>query len=221
MREAAFFDIDGTLVDCQTQLVLTQIMRKEKLLSPLDMAKIFGWFLAYKLGLTGQSISLRAQCYKTLSLRPKPEIDRLLERASKEILTRHLRLWMKRRVTRHRERGELVFALTGSLSSLTEAVAREFQIEACFSTKLLVRDGRYTGAWEGSILEGENKVRLLRKLAPEYGIDLLQSTAYADSFSDLRMLEAVGRPVAVSPDRRLKDYALKHHWEILETGARV
>ena len=221
MRQAAFFDIDGTLVDCQTQEVLSKILREEKLLSQFEAARIFGWFLAYKLGLVRSSVQLRARCYQTLSLRPKPEIDRIFSQASEEIRTKYLRPWMKRRVDRHKAKDELVFALTGSLSSLTEPIGREFQIEWCFSTQLSVADGRYTGAWEGEILEGENKVKIMKELAQKYGIDLNRSAAYADSFSDLPMLKAVGCPIAISPDRRLKRYALKRHWEILEARACV
>jgi phosphoserine phosphatase len=58
----------------------------------------------------------------------------------------------------------------------------------------------------------------MRELAAQQGIDLGQSTAYSDSASDLPLLEAVGCPVAVNPDRTLRRVADKRGWPVRVFG---
>ena len=62
---------------------------------------------------------------------------------------------------------------------------------------------------------GPFKAEAIDALAAERGIDLAASYAYTDSYTDLPMLEAVGHPVAVNPDRVLSRYAREHDYEIL------
>jgi phosphoserine phosphatase len=65
-------------------------------------------------------------------------------------------------------------------------------------------------------LHGAAKAEALRELASRDAVDLAASTAYSDSHTDLPFLEAVGRPVAVNPDRDLRRTARERGWEILE-----
>jgi hypothetical protein len=61
---------------------------------------------------------------------------------------------------------------------------------------------------------GDSKATAMRELAARTGIDLGSSSAYSDSATDLPMLEAVGRPVAVNPDRALAKVARERGWEV-------
>ncbi len=74
-------------------------------------------------------------------------------------------------------------------------------------------EGRYTGDLE-FYAYAESKADALREVAEREGIDLASSYAYSDSFTDLPMLEAVGHPVAVNPDRDLRREAEKRRWQI-------
>jgi phosphoserine phosphatase len=70
-------------------------------------------------------------------------------------------------------------------------------------------------------LHGEHKAEAVRELAREHGYDLGESTAYSDSHTDLPFLEAVGKPVAVNPDRALRRVAAERGWPVLRFGARA
>jgi hypothetical protein len=74
-------------------------------------------------------------------------------------------------------------------------------------------DGRYTGELE-FYAYGEQKAVAIRELAVRDGLDLAGSYAYSDSLTDLPMLDAVGHPVAVNPDRDLRRVAEEREWEI-------
>jgi hypothetical protein len=76
-----------------------------------------------------------------------------------------------------------------------------------------VKDGKYTGALE-FYAYGESKAEAIQEIAEAEGIDLSESYAYSDSITDRPMLEAVGHPVAVNPDRDLRKLAEKRGWQI-------
>jgi phosphoserine phosphatase len=79
---------------------------------------------------------------------------------------------------------------------------------------MVVRDGRYTGEIE-FYAYGRHKADGLRELAAERGYDLAESYAYSDSITDVPMLEAVGHPYAVNPDRALRRIANEREWPTL------
>jgi phosphoserine phosphatase len=88
--------------------------------------------------------------------------------------------------------------------------------DVVIGAELEQRDGRYTGFMSQPPLVGEARAAWLRRYAGLEGIDLKHSYAYADSYSDLPLLRAVGNPVAVSPDSSLYRYARRRRWPIEE-----
>jgi phosphoserine phosphatase len=80
---------------------------------------------------------------------------------------------------------------------------------------MTIEDGRYTGQVE-FYAAGEAKVDAVRELAKERGYDLTESYAYSDSISDAPLLESVGHPTAVNPDRGLRRLAAERSWPVLE-----
>ena len=75
-------------------------------------------------------------------------------------------------------------------------------------------DGRYDGRLEDLPPIGEARALLLADYAAAHGLLLAESVAYADSASDLAMLEAVGFPVAVNPESRLAAIARRRGWHV-------
>ena len=81
------------------------------------------------------------------------------------------------------------------------------------ATRIIVEDGRYSGEIE-YYAYGDTKAEAVRELAALEGYDLTRSYAYSDSATDLPMLEAVGHPVAVNPDKELEREARERDWEV-------
>ena len=67
---------------------------------------------------------------------------------------------------------------------------------------------------------GALKAQAVREIAVRDHVDLVRSTAYSDSHTDLAFLEAAGRPTAVNPDSKLRRIALEREWPILEFSNR-
>lgn len=215
MKIAAFFDIDGTLVSCQTQEQLANALFKNGLISRSFLIRIIFWYIAHKLSLVDNSLGLRRDTYCFLSKKEVSEIDRLMEKTFFENIKPKICVYFKKVVREHRDKGHDVYAISGTLEPLCRRVCEYFGITHYFATKLLIKDGRYTGEWKDEILEGRAKVNLVEKLAAQNAINLRESYAYADSYSDIPFLASVGHPVAVCPDRKLMHYAKTQKWEIL------
>ena len=88
------------------------------------------------------------------------------------------------------------------------------------ATQMRHAEGRYTGEVE-FYAYGEGKAQRIRQLAAERGYDLADCFAYSDSFTDLPMLEVVGHPHAVNPDRLLRRAALSRGWPVLAFAGRT
>jgi len=105
--------------------------------------------------------------------------------------------------------------VTGALDCELPPVTRHFGFDHAVSNRLVFRDGRATGELEPPVLAEREKQEALRRFCRDYNVDTAQSKAYSDSFSDVSMLESVGLPAAVHPDRRLRRVARARGWPIL------
>jgi len=118
-----------------------------------------------------------------------------------------------RRIREHKRAGHRVLLLTGALDVVVEPLAELLDVEVDCA-HLLVKDGRLTGDLQAPPPAGEARGTLLEEYAARNGVVLADSFAYADSLSDLGMLELVGTPVAVNPDARLSQVAGQRGWRI-------
>jgi HAD superfamily hydrolase (TIGR01490 family) len=118
-----------------------------------------------------------------------------------------------RRIREHKRAGHRVLLLTGALDVVVEPLAELLDVEVDCA-HLLVEDGRLTGDLQSPPPAGEARGTLLEEYAARNGIVLSESFAYADSLSDLPMLELCGTPVAVNPDARLSQVAGQRGWRI-------
>jgi len=115
-----------------------------------------------------------------------------------------------RRVREHRALGHHTVLITGALDFVVEPFRPLF--DHIVSAELGVVEGTYDGRLTAVPPTGEARYQALVDHADEHGLDLRESVAYADSASDLPMLEAVGFPVAVNPETRLAGIARKRGW---------
>jgi len=118
-----------------------------------------------------------------------------------------------RRIREHKRAGHRVLLLTGALDVVVEPLAELLDVEVDCA-HLLVKEGRLTGDLQAPPPAGEARATLLEEYAARNGIVLSESFAYADSLSDLGMLELVGTPVAVNPDARLSQVAGQRGWRV-------
>ena len=120
-----------------------------------------------------------------------------------------------RRIREHRAAGHTTILITGVVRPLTRPIQPLFDVVV--AADLGIDDeGRCTGFLTGPPVVGESRAAWLKHYAVQHGVDLDRSFAYADSHSDLPMLETVGNAVAVSPDIALMRAATRNRWSVLE-----
>lgn len=117
-------------------------------------------------------------------------------------------------IEQHHAAGRDVVIVSSSGSEVVEPIGELLGADHVIATRLKVEDGCYTGEIE-YYAYAENKAAAIRELATSEGYDLAASYAYSDSSTDLPLLEAVGHPSAVNPDRALRKEAQAREWPVL------
>jgi HAD superfamily hydrolase (TIGR01490 family) len=117
------------------------------------------------------------------------------------------------RVRAHRALGHRTVLITGALDFVVEPLRPLFDEVVCASLGV-DDDGRFTGRLENRPPTGESRALVLAQYAADHDLDLGESVAYADSTSDLPLLECVGFPVAVNPEARLAAVARRRGWHV-------
>jgi alcohol-forming fatty acyl-CoA reductase len=216
-KAVAIFDLDGTIMSTN---VIEQYLWAR--LPELDMAAQLGEVAQVARRLPGylsaerrdRGSFLRAvyRRYRGIDLAElEQRVDttmasHILSRVSPEAL---------RRIQEHRAAGHTTILITGVVRPFTRPLAHLFDV--IVAADLVVdADGRCTGFLATPPLVGESRAAWLKHYASLHGCDLRQSFAYADSHSDLPMLQTVGNPVAVSPDIPLMRAAGRAHWSVVE-----
>jgi HAD superfamily hydrolase (TIGR01490 family) len=126
----------------------------------------------------------------------------------------------------HHLAGRDVIIVSASGSEMVEPIGELLGVDAVVASRLSTEEGRFTGAID-FYAYAENKAVAMQELAERRGYDLSRSFAYSDSITDVHMLEVVGHPHAVNPDRELRRVAREREWPILTfdrpvaLGARV
>jgi HAD superfamily hydrolase (TIGR01490 family) len=212
VRVAAFFDMDRTVLSCNSGALWVRYLRRRREMSRIEALRALRWLVEYKFavldfegvtdrlvaGMAGTSeAELRKKCHDWYA----EEVHAYLVPAARE------------RVERHRQGGHLVVLLSSSSPYVTEPLARELRLDAVLCTRLEVEGDRFTGRVRAPACYGRGKVYWAEQYAREQGVDLLRSYFYTDSYSDLPMLERVGQPVVVNPDPRLRRHARRAGWE--------
>lgn len=118
-------------------------------------------------------------------------------------------------IDEHHAHGRSVVIVSTSGTEVVEPIGWMLGADEVVATRLEIEDGRYTGGI-AYYAYAEEKAAAARRLAEERGWDLAECYAYSDSITDLPLLEAVGHPTAVNPDRELRKAAIARGWPVQE-----
>ena len=114
----------------------------------------------------------------------------------------------------HKLCGRDVVVVSASGEEIVAPIARALGATHAMATRMVVEDGKYTGG-VGFYCYGDGKAQAIRELSAREGYPLEHCYAYSDSITDLPMLETVGHPTAVNPDRALRRLAQQRGWPVL------
>ena len=218
-KVGAFFDLDRSLLAGFSALAFLQERVVSGRVSPRELWDSTLGALSYSLGRTGFSgmLSASTAAYRGIS-------ESVFEEIGETVFEKYLagRIFPESRalVRAHQERGHTLAIVSSATRYQADPLARELGIPHVLCTRLQVKHGMLTGRIERPTCWGEGKLHYAEELAEREGLDLAQSWFYTDSSDDLPLLEAVGRPRPLNPDRRLAGLARDRGWPVRRFSSR-
>jgi len=215
---AAYFDVDGTLVD--SNLIQPTIYFLGNQASPWQSAGRLGRALLHGPLMAMAEVRDRRLFNEMLygHYRGMTE-DRLVclgEEIFEEVLLPRMFRGSVALIDKCKRAGFRVVLVTGSLDFTTRPLAKYLGADRIISNRLEMREGKATGKLKRPIVAGPQKSGLIVADAKEHGHDLADCCGYSDSFSDVPMLSVVGHPACINPDKKLTRLAKAYDWPILE-----
>jgi HAD superfamily hydrolase (TIGR01490 family) len=210
----AIFDIDGTLVEGSTERRFWRYLLKRGHQGPRQVGAYLWFLLRYWPVYRGHTVKKNKAYLAGL------ETDRVRALAARFVAEEILpRLYAPAvlRLQSHLRRGDTVVLLSGTLEPIARALAATLGVEHVRATICCERDGCYLAAPPAVHPFGAAKRELAEQFAAEVGASLTEASAYGDSKHDLLLLQAVGHPVAVLPDRPLLATARGNRWHIIRS----
>lgn len=215
---AAFFDVDGTIVKSNVVMQFVNVRLAE--LSPFFK---FFWLVFFALKVPmyllldriDRALFSRA-FYANYEGRPVDDKKWMASVVFKKYMRPKLFKGAVKHIQNLKKAGFKIVLVTGSLDFLMTPLASELGVDHVFAAKLKEENGRLKGELEGDAMSRKEKASLVRQYASENGVSLKDSHAYGDSIADLSMLEEVGHPFAVRPDKRLGAIAKTRGWNIVD-----
>jgi len=213
--EAAFFDLDKTVISKSSSLALTRPMYRAGLVSRSALIKgAYAQLVYLLLGADEKKMDRAKEGMLALTRGwDKDQVETIIREALSDLIDPYIYLEALDLMELHRALGRRVFIVSSSAEEVVRPLAEHLGRVDVIATRPKIEDGKYTGELE-FYCYGDNKAVAIREVAERSGIDLSGSYAYSDSATDLPMLEAVGHPVAVNPDRDLRKEAEKRGWQV-------
>lgn len=213
--EAAFFDLDKTVISKSSSLALSRPMYRAGLVTRSQLLKGAYAQLVYLLvGADDRRMERAKEGILAITKGwERDQVEALARESVEKILDPYIYQEALDLIALHRALGRKVYIVSSSPEEVVRPLAERLGADGVIATRAESVDGRYTGRLE-FYCYGEQKADAIRELAQREDIDLSTTYAYSDSATDLPMLEAVGLPVAVNPDRDLRKVAEQRNWQI-------
>ncbi|MFC5382362.1 HAD-IB family hydrolase [Aquipuribacter nitratireducens] len=215
-RVAAFFDLDKTLLAASSTFALSRGLRRRGLLPPHTAARSAVAHASYMVRGADhvQMERMRDLLTELVAGWDRAVVEEVVAEALDDVVLPLVYPEAAELVRWHQEYGRDVVVVSSGAQEVVGPIGDAIGATLTVGSTLEVVDGRYTGRIE-HYTYGPAKAEVLRRLAAERGYDLAACYAYSDSATDLPMLEAVGRPHAVNPGRRLTEHAETAGWPVL------
>jgi HAD superfamily hydrolase (TIGR01490 family) len=210
---AAFFDLDKTIIAKSSTLAFGRPFFDSGLINRRAVLRASYAQLVYMIaGADAEQMArIRAETTALVAGWDVQQVRDIVQEALHGIVDPLIYAEAATLIEQHRAAGDQVVIVSSSGAEIVEPIGEMVGADEVIATRMVVRDGRYTGEVE-FYAYGTHKVDAIRDLAARRGWDLACCHAYSDSITDAPMLAAVGHPVAVNPDRALRRLATARDW---------
>ncbi len=222
---AAFFDLDKTIIARSSTLAFAPSFYRHGLITRTQVYRGAVAQLTFRLAGAnhGRMERIRNQVSDLCCGWPADVVTQIVTEGLRQIIGPHVYGEARALLARHQQDGHDVIIVSTSGAEIVGPIGVMLGATDVIATRLTVADGRYTGSVD-FYAYGQAKADHVSALAAERGYQLGDCYAYSDSATDLPLLELVGHPHAVNPDRVLRKVARARQWPELtfrQTGVEV
>lgn len=210
----AFFDLDHTLLDGANGNLVVKYMVLKGLLGWEAVWKALKFTTLYRLNRLPREEVYR-WTFRECGKYPIGELIRMLDEAYEACIMPRLFREGEECIGEHKARGHLTVIATAAGEYISEKVRVQLGADDKIAAVAPVRNGYLTDELQRPLPYGEGKEQLARAYAAAREVDMADCWFYSDSLADLPLLEAVGHPVAVNPQRALRRLAEERGWPVL------
>jgi HAD superfamily hydrolase (TIGR01490 family) len=216
-QAAAFFDLDKTIIAKSSTLAFAKPLSRAGLLSRKAMLKA-GIAQAYyqMFGADHDQLEkVREELGDLTKGWNKREIEELVAETVDEVVSPLVYAEALALIDEHHRAGRKVIVISSSPVEIVAPLGVYLGVDEIIGTRPEVDEtGAYTGKLE-FYAYGSGKAEAIREVADRDGMSLADCYSYSDSITDLPMLQVVGHPVAVNPDKELEAIANERDWLIV------
>jgi HAD superfamily hydrolase (TIGR01490 family) len=215
-RTAAFFDLDKTVIAKSSTLAFNKPFYAQGLINRRDVLKSsYAQFLFLLSGADRDQMDrMRTHLTNMCTGWDAEQVKSIVNETLHDVVDPLVFAEAAELIADHRLCGRDVVVVSASGEEIVAPIARALGATHAMATRMVVEDGKYTGE-VAFYCYGEGKAQAVRELASREGYPLQHCYAYSDSMSDLPMLEAVGHPTVVNPDRALRKESAARGWPVL------
>ncbi|MEB3034829.1 HAD-IB family hydrolase [Mycolicibacter sp. MYC340] len=215
-RTAAFLDLDHTVIAKSSALAFSKPFMDQGLINRRTVLKSsYAQFLMLLSGADHDQMErMRTHLTNMCTGWNVEQVKAIVNETMHDIVTPLVFAEAAQLIADHKLCGRDVVVVSASGEEIVAPIARALGATHAMATRMVVADGKYTGEI-AFYCYGEGKVQAIRELAAREGYPLEHCYAYSDSITDLPMLQSVGHPSAVNPDRGLRKEAIANGWPVL------
>ncbi len=218
MAAAAFFDLDKTIIAKSSTLAFAGTLSKAGFLNRRALMKA-GIAQAYysMFGADHDQLErVREELGEMTKGWDQADLRQLATETVDEVVSPLVFAEALAIIDEHKRSGRRVVVISSSPQEIVAPFGQYLAVDEVIGTRPEVDErGKYTGGLE-FYAYGEGKAVAIREMAARDHLDLSACYAYSDSATDLPMLECVGHPVVVNPDKDLRDLAEERDWQVME-----
>jgi HAD superfamily hydrolase (TIGR01490 family) len=217
-NSAAFYDVDGTLISINiVHSFAFYAARQPSLLNAARMwtstaASLPVFWAADKISRKWFN-EVFYRLYQGMS---EDRLVILAEELFEEVIKPRIYPRARDLIAESRRAGCRQVIISGALDFTMRPLAEYLEVDDFIANRLEFHEGYATGKLAKPFVGGATKADIMRQYARQHGVDLAESWAYSDSYSDFPMLAVVGHPTAVNPDLRLRSVARSYDWPVLD-----